>query len=93
MKEKILCATIDYNGTIIAGHRHGDCYELLITLVGELPDSEYPGRDNQGFLTSENRHVSRKEAWKIAKENDQIIYGLTQSDNGDDSILISENLY
>jgi hypothetical protein len=93
MVEKILCATIDYNGIIVSGHRHGDCYAVLRALTNCTND-ELPGRDSQGFLTSENRHVSRQEAWKIAKANDQIVYGLTaSSDTDDDAILISENLY
>ena len=93
-KEYILCAAIDYYGTIICGHRHGDCYAILCGLTG-LPSesSVLPDRDKQGFLTSTNRYVSRKEAWNIAKENNQIKWGLDASENGDDSILISENLY
>jgi hypothetical protein len=88
--EIILCAAIDYNGTIICGRRHDDCYTILKNLVSNpvLPD-----RDKQGFLTSENRYVDRKEAWNIAKANNQIRYGLEASENGEDSILISENLY
>ena len=52
-----------------------------------------PQRENQGFLTSLNRYVDRKEGWKIAKENNQIQWGLSASENGEDSQLISENLY
>lgn len=102
-KEYILCATILYKDTIVSGYRHSDCYEVLRTL--NVDDKDLPGREHQGFLTSTNRYVDRKEAWKIAKENNQIKYGLKASDksddamlNGlnpifDDSILISENLY
>jgi hypothetical protein len=50
-------------------------------------------RDNQGFLTSLNRYVDRKEGWIIAKKNKQIQWGLEASENGEDSALISENLY
>lgn len=104
--EYILCAAIDYNGVIICGHRHGDCYEVLKSLIGELDADKLPGRDAQGFLTSINRYVGREEAWVIAKENKQIRYGLEVSDHDNDellewldikekpkSILISENLY
>jgi hypothetical protein len=49
--------------------------------------------DNQGFLTSLNRYVDRKEGWIIAKKNKQIQWGLEASENGEDSALISENLY
>ena len=89
-KEFILCAAIDYNGTIICGHRHNDCYLVLKELI---TNPVLPPREKQGFLTSQNRFVNRSEAWKIAKENNQIKYGYDASENEEDSILISENLY
>jgi hypothetical protein len=88
-KEYILCAAILYGDTIISGYRHGDCYKVL----NKLNVIDQPGRESQGFLTSLNRYVDRKEAWKIAKENKQIKFGLEASENGEESILISENLY
>ncbi len=91
--EKILCAAIDFNGTIIPGHRHGDCYQILRDLIKGITDAELPGREKQGFLTSENRYVNRKEGWEIAIKNGQVIYGKEASDKAEDSILISENLY
>ncbi|MCK9445929.1 hypothetical protein M0Q50_03455 [bacterium] len=93
MKEYILCASILYKGIVISGHRHSDCYETLRSLLPDLPNDELPDRTGQGFLTSENRYVDRKEGWKIAKENNQIKWGLDASENGEESILISENLY
>jgi hypothetical protein len=101
--ERILCAAINYKGIIIAGHRHSDCYKVLEMMrktIHEVIDDSMifvtldlddglPGRDKQGFLTSHNRYVNRKEAWEIAKANDQIIYGKDSSDE----YLISENLY
>ena len=89
----ILCAAVNYNGTIICGYRHSDCYEVLKKLLGLTTSDELPGREHQGFLTSDNRFVDRKEAWYIAKENNQIKFGLIASENNEDSILISENLY
>ena len=86
--EYILCAAIDYYGFIISGFRHKDCAKILDKI--SLNDNDlYP----RGFLTSKNRFVDRKEAWKIALANNQIKYGLAASDRGEDSILISENLY
>jgi len=93
MKEYILCAAINYNGTIVCGYRHGDCYNILMKLLNLETSDNLPGRECQGFLTSENRYVDRKEAWKIAKQNNQIKYGEKVSDRGEDSELISENLY
>ena len=88
--EFILCAALDYNGTIISAARHSDCYAVIKELFA---NPVLPERDKQGFLKSRNRFVDRKEAWKIAKLNNQIRYGEEASDNGEDSILISENLY
>jgi hypothetical protein len=79
---------------IIAGHRHSDCYKVIENLykiftADTIPISGLPEREHQGFLTSHNRYVSRAEAWKIAKANDQIALGKESSDD----FLISENLY
>lgn len=93
IKEFILCASLDYHGKIVSAHRHSDCYELLRKLIPKITDEDLPKRENQGFLTSFNRFVDRKEAWGIAKENNQIQFGLDVSDFGENSILISENLY
>jgi hypothetical protein len=91
-KEFILCAALNFNGSIICGHRHSDCYKTLIEVI-KVKEEDLPLRDNQGFLTSLNRYVDRKEGWIIAKRNKQIQFGLEVSDNGEDSALISENLY
>ncbi|WP_307288856.1 hypothetical protein [Pedobacter agri] len=58
-----------------------------------MNDDQLPRREHQGFLTSKNRYVSRKEGWNIAKANNQIKLGLEASENGEESQLISENLY
>lgn len=105
-QEYILCSAIDYNGIIICGRRHGDCYKILESLVPDIKESELPDRTKQGFLTSTNRYVDRRLAWKIAKANNQIVHGLVASDHDNDPILknlhpverpvselISENLY
>ena len=92
-KEFILCSAIKWGEVVISGYRHKDCYKTLDALNNDIPDRTYPGRESQGFLTSTNRYVDRKEAWKIADANGQIKFGREVSDNGDDSELISENLY
>lgn len=91
MKEFILCASLKFGENIITGHRHSDCYTVIMNLFPHMPDDKLPQREDQGFLTSLNRFVGRKEAWDIARENNQIQYGLKAS--GEDSQLISENLY
>ena len=87
-------------GYVICGRRHHNCYETLDVFTEgyneylkglNLSDEDY--KKQQGFVTSLDRYVDRKEAWVIAKENNQIVIGLEASDQGDDSILISENLY
>lgn len=86
-KEFILCAAINFNCIIICGHRHSDCYITLINLLVKWPKQEHlPCREKQGFLTSKNRFVDRKEAYLIALEANQIKPTETK-------ILISEDLY
>lgn len=91
--EFILCAAIKHGEVIISGHRHGNCYSVFSKLTGSYDSADMPGREDQGFLTSKNRFVDRKEAYRIAKANNQIVWGADATENGDDSILISENLY
>ena len=45
--------------------------------------------ENYAFLST----ALSKLGFKIAKANNQIQFGLSATENGDDSILISENLY
>lgn len=90
-------------GFVVCGRRHNNCYatikaiskmsvnESIGKFISGLSDNEL--RKHQGFVTSLDRYVDRKEGWEIAKREGQIQYGLKCSDNGDDSILISENLY
>jgi hypothetical protein len=93
MQEKILCSAILYDGIVVPGRRHSDCYKVLSSLTGIGTDDPRMSKgDQQGFLTSEGRYVNRREAWAIAKAAGQIVYGLSSSD-GEDAILISENLY
>lgn len=90
-------------GFVVCGRRHHNCYETIKAItglstnkaIGDLISSlsEDELRKHQGFLTSADRYVDRKEAWKIAKANNQIVFGLQASENSEDSILISENLY
>lgn len=91
------------SGFVICGRRHHNCYQTITDLCGENVNSKFGKlinamsddeiRSHQGFITSLDRYVDRKEGWKIAKENSQIQFGLDASERGDASILISENLY
>lgn len=87
-------------GFVICGRRHNNCYQTIKDLKGDvntyfksLNMSEDNYREHQGFITSLDRYVNRKEGWNIAKANNQIQYGLIASEDGEESILISENLY
>lgn len=93
--ERILCAAVMFRGKPRLGRRHADCYDTIQdiielskadTILGERSEIE-------GFLTSDNRFVDRKEAWKIAEKAGQIRFGYGASNKDIDSELISENLY
>jgi hypothetical protein len=61
-KEICICsAVIATDGMIVRGHRHGDCM-IAIDRMGKKVGSE------QGFITSENRYVGRKEGRKLQEE-------------------------
>jgi hypothetical protein len=58
-------------GVVFSGYRHSQCILMKCALTG-LMDAE-SGENEQGFLTSKNRFVSREEALKIAIEANQVI--------------------
>jgi len=72
-REFILCSAVHFkngakstvynieSGVVICGRRHGDCYAILNGILGDVDVSKLPDRDCQGFLTSLNRYVDRKE--------------------------------
>lgn len=64
IKEIVICAAvIADNGKIFRGHRHSDC---LNTMRGCKLKYTF-NAENQGFITSKNRYVNRKEAQKLQK--------------------------
>ena len=93
--ERILCSAIHYNdelyyggrpeniksGYVVCGLRHSNCIILHSILTRKTTKSD----DIQGFLTSNNRFVDRREAADIAYKAGQI------KDIAD--CLISEDLY
>lgn len=63
-KEIVICAAvIADNGKIYRGHRHNNCLEL----IHELNLKQRPDHDAQGFITSKNRFVTRKEGLALQK--------------------------
>ena len=82
-REVVICsAVVADDGMIYRGHRHNNCINL-IREVGKKPGE-------QGFITSLNRFVDRKEAYKI-----QIEAGIESRDGYHHSLgeLFSEDLY
>lgn len=101
--EYILCAAIwfddgkNYNfqpynidsGLVLCGWRHGCIFSQIGGLVGERQKLGIFEKE-QGFLTSKNRFVGRIEAYKIAKEANQL---KTEDNNDIEKQLFSEDLY
>lgn len=58
-------------GLVFSGHRHGQCIYTKCAVTG-LRDAE-SGENEQGFLTSNNRFVSREEALVIALRENQVM--------------------
>lgn len=99
MKEHILCAALHYDngieyvhqpkniksGMVFCGRRHHNCFIPLETAFPERKKTDV----KQGFITSLDRYVDRKEAMEIAIAAGQV-------DNDETNIgmdLISEDLY
>jgi hypothetical protein len=85
-KEIVICSAIKFSeDLIIRGHRHSDCFYSAVRFYGENnPNAE------QGFMTSQNRFVGRKEGLKL-----QLLAGIkSENPQGyDKKMLFSEDLY
>lgn len=91
-KEIVICAAVRAkDGTVYRGHRHGHALYKPFGLQG-MPgyEDERPHGDDQGFITSKNRYVTREEGMKI-----QIAAGIPSHDPGGyrGKELFSEDLY
>ncbi|MDB4343500.1 hypothetical protein OAA15_00605 [bacterium] len=98
-EERIVCSAIEitnvnevYDGVYL-GLRHGDCFGAITrkrTLMKDSDELRIKCLRNaeQGFLTTKNRFVGRKDAMKIARVQGQVI---AQFGNGTE--LYSECLY
>lgn len=101
MMERILCAAIHWNdgekylyqpknvpsGLVVCGLRHHNCFHTLSLIKKHITEREARLRTMavQGFLTSHDRFVDRREAAEIAVTAGQA--------KGDPSPLFSEDLY
>ena len=63
-------------GIVVAGLRHGQCIWTVACLTGlrtVTHAEDGTGKFYEGFLTTHNRFVGRKEALKIALKQNQVI--------------------
>lgn len=72
-------------GIVVCGWRHPNCLAQIVALTGLRSVTSEIGEYVQGFLTSKNRFVDRKEAAEIAFKEKQI--------NNPVKELYSEDLY
>jgi hypothetical protein len=86
-------------GFVVAGRRHHNCYSTLQAIGSSLGlegivrnHIERIDRDKQGFITSLNRYVDRKEGFKIAAAARQLINPELHS-HQENPILTSEDLW
>jgi hypothetical protein len=82
-KLTILCSAVKHEGMIFCGKRHHDAIKVAVETTNVMPV-----KGEQGFLTSENNFVSRKEAAKIA-----IAAGQIKELRFSNTELFSEDLY
>jgi hypothetical protein len=61
-------------GLVFCGFRHVHCIRTMSSITGKRSVTAEVGHYVQGFLTSENRFVDRKEGLQIAKNSKQIIH-------------------
>jgi hypothetical protein len=80
----INCAT----GIVFCGFRHPHCMYQMVAITGTRSVKPECGDYTQGFLTSRNRFVDRKEAAEIAIASGQIL-----KTEYEDGVLFSEDLY
>lgn len=92
-QELIICAAIRFKDQIWRGHRHADAMRamhdsLSFTMSRKQMIKKHVNKD-QGFITSLNRYVDRKEAFIIASNAGQISIGRKELSKE----LYSEDLY
>ena len=62
--EIIICAAVRASdGKVVRSYRHNDAIRTLQAMVGY--DGEQPHGENQGFVTSTDRFVDRREAYRL----------------------------
>lgn len=86
-KEICICAAVKIGDRIFRGNRHGDC---LLSARHHLGEDMKIHRNEQGFITSTGRYVSREEGRKL-----QDAAGIPSAQTGGyvANTLFSEDLY
>lgn len=85
--ETIICAAVKTaHGKIIRGHRHSDCFSAIHDRKLK-PDKNY---EAEGFITSKNIFVDRREGRKLQDEAGIISVA---KDGYCGNVLYSEDLY
>ncbi|TFD15514.1 hypothetical protein E3T26_06950 [Cryobacterium sp. TMT1-21] len=76
MSERIVAAAIQHSGVVFTGRRHGLIMQQMVDLgfIDVEDRSQRIYSEMQGFLTSENRWVNRKEGMQIAIDANQLDY-------------------
>ena len=101
-EEYILCSALWYKkegqwphqpknidqGFVVCGRRHHNCFQTLNIIDPKFDRSLIV----QGFLTSTDRFIDRKEAFELAKKNGQI-KEVEEFENVVGNQLFSEDLY
>lgn len=85
--ERIVAAAVKYGDLIVIAPRPGRHHHVLNGMYA-LGDNPIAGPEDQGFLTSEGRFVSREVAVHIATDADQIV-----KKHGHPGLLFSEDLW
>lgn len=89
--QRVVCAANRFpDGTMLIGARHWDTH--MVEQAKQL--GIRGGKEKQGFVDQFGNFLTREEAWKVARNNQQIIR-LCSSETLEDEegYLFSENLY
>ena len=88
---RVVCAANRLpDGTLLIGARHWDTH--MVVQAKQL--GVKGGNETQGFIDQFGNFLTREEAWKVAREKQQIIrYCSSERVEDEDGVLFSEHLY
>lgn len=93
--QRVVCAANKLPGEILLiGARHWDQHMVRQLKILKSAGYEfYVGSEEQGFIDQFDNFLTREEAWKIAKRQNQIIRICSDPIETENGMLFSENLY